>query len=107
MSFSAIHDPLTINLHRQTQFLISKLPTESPYTKELLGVEDYADLLKTLSRLLSVPSLTMGIASAFRPMLLDLCARWLVEEEEEEEDVCEERLIAICMLVEVHEELFP
>jgi hypothetical protein len=49
-----------------------------------------------------MPSLTVAVATIFRPILLDLCARWLHSGE-----IIEEHLIASCLLLEVHEELFP
>ncbi|KAF8967136.1 hypothetical protein BDZ97DRAFT_1903538 [Flammula alnicola] len=59
-------------------------------------------LLATLSSLLAAPAFTQLVATLFRPILIDLCARWL----ESENDV-EEHLVALCHLLEVHEELFP
>jgi midasin len=49
-----------------------------------------------------VPAYTQLIATLFRPILIDLCARWL-----ENEDGSEQYLVALCYLLEVHEELFP
>ncbi|KAI6098131.1 midasin [Pisolithus sp. B1] len=64
-------------------------------TKELLGV---------LSRCLAEPSLTNIVADLFRPLLIDLCARWLERGSNEEE---EKKFVAFCLLIENHEELFP
>jgi midasin len=103
MSFEGnFHDPLSINLRRQTRFIISKLPSSSPYSLALLNSSSYSVLLATLSDLLTVPSLTLCIAELFRPILFNLCACWL-----QTEDPTEAQLVAICLLLEPHEELFP
>ncbi|KAF7364926.1 Midasin [Mycena venus] len=103
-STSAIHDPLAINLRGQTRVLISSLPSNSPHASALAKAESQtnAELLSVLSGLLSVPELTPLIATIYRPILLDLSARWLDEPQN-----TEEQLVALCYLLEVHEELFP
>jgi midasin len=98
---SAIHDPLKINLRRQTRVLLSKIPSQSPYSTALLNAPHDA-LLTTLSGLLAVPALTLSVASTFRPILLDLCARWLHDDER-----IEDRFVALSLLIQPHEELFP
>jgi len=98
----AIHDPLTINLKRQTRSLLSKIPSGSPHAATLLNASTQKDLLSTLSYLLAVPSLTLAVATAFRPLLIPLCAHWLDYEED-----TEEKLVALCLLLQPHEELFP
>lgn len=99
---NTIHDPLTINLHGQTRKFLAKLPATSPYAASLLNASSRAELLEILSHLLAVPGLTLSVATTFRPILLDLCARWL-----HDEDNAEDRLGALCLLIEVHEELYP
>lgn len=99
---SAIHDPLDINLKRQTTALIDLIPPTSPHATAFLNVKSNGDILATLSMLLTVPALTLSVATLFRPVLLDLCARWLHDEEN-----MEEKLVAACLLVEVHEEIYP
>ncbi|KAI6016225.1 hypothetical protein EDC04DRAFT_2881627 [Pisolithus marmoratus] len=91
-SDNVFYDPLTINLGKQTRALVAFLSARSA---ELLGV---------LSRCLAEPSLTNIVADLFRPLLLDLCARWLERASNEEE---EKRFVAMCLLIENHEELFP
>jgi midasin len=59
-------------------------------------------LLATLSSLLAVPSLTLAVAGLFRPILIPLCAQWLADPEQ-----IEEKLVALCLLIQQHEELFP
>lgn len=96
-----IHDPCSINLNRQTQSLLSEISPESVYRTALTEAPTPGALLDTLSRLLFVPALTLSVATAFRPLLLDLCARWLEGEENKEE-----KLVALCLLLEPHEELY-
>ena len=98
----SLANPLRLDLKRQTAKLINKLPLESVYIPLLTQQTDISDLLSLLSRLLAVPTLTTSIADLYRPILFDLCARWL---EDEENNV--DQLVALCLLVEVHEHLFP
>ena len=97
-----IHDPLKINLHRQKTLLLSSIPQNTIYTEALIKASFSSQLLATLSTILAVPAYTQLIATLFRPILIDLCARWL-----ESKDESEQYLIALCYLLEVHEELFP
>ena len=100
--YNTPNDPLAINLSKQTQALLAILPPDSPYLSQISLVLSPQSLLSTLSRLLAVPSLTVPISNLFRPLLVDLCARWLHDQEN-----LEDRFIAFCMLIENHEELFP
>ncbi|PFH53375.1 hypothetical protein AMATHDRAFT_1433 [Amanita thiersii Skay4041] len=100
-----MYDPLAINLRRQVRRLIQKLPQNMQYAAELSNVAPTRQLLLALSRLLAHPALTGLIAKMFRPVLMDLCARWV--DENENDEYIEERLVAIAFLVEVQEELFP
>ncbi|KAJ7264443.1 hypothetical protein B0H12DRAFT_1209400, partial [Mycena haematopus] len=101
---SAIHDPLAMNLRGQTRVLISSLPLDSPHASKLATAvsQTSTELLAVLSSLLASPDLTLLIATIFRPILLNLSARWLDEPQN-----TEEQLVALCFLLEVHEELFP
>ena len=56
--------------------------------------------MSILSQLLSNPAYTQIIATLFRPILIELCARWL-------DEGSEDNLVALTLLIEVHEELFP
>jgi midasin len=98
----AIYDPLAINLTRQTRSLVSKISPESPYSTAIVQASSPGVLLDTLSQLLMVPALTLPVATAFRPLLLDLCARWLNDGEN-----AEDKLVALCLLLEPHQELYP
>jgi len=68
----------------------------------LNNVTTTRQLLSILSSLLAVPAFTQLVATYFRPILIELCVRWL-----EGGQGAEEHLFALCYLVEVHEELFP
>jgi midasin len=96
------HDPISINLARQSQSLVSKISPESPYAAAIVQASLPGPLLDTLSHLLTVPALTLSIATAFRPLLLDLCARWLNDRGNEDD-----KLVALCLLLDPHQELYP
>ncbi|KAF8843352.1 P-loop containing nucleoside triphosphate hydrolase protein [Paxillus ammoniavirescens] len=98
---STRQDPLTINLAKQTRTLLALLPPDSIYASQISLASSARDLLATLSRLLATPSLTITISYLFRPLLIDLCARWLHSQED-----LEDRFVALCVLIENHEELF-
>lgn len=102
MSPTASNDPLAINLPKQTRALLAILPPDSTYSSQISQASSLKALLSTLSRLLSVPPLTVPISDLFRPLLVDLCARWLHDQED-----LEDRFVAFCMLIENHEEIFP
>ncbi|KIL67963.1 hypothetical protein M378DRAFT_992686 [Amanita muscaria Koide BX008] len=99
---NAIHDPLATNLRRQTRLLLQKIPQNAAYTVQLSNVTSFRELLVVLSRLLARSELTELVAITFRPILTDLCARWI-----ETDDCTEEQLCAIAFLVEPQEELYP
>ncbi|KAJ7086033.1 midasin nuclear AAA ATPase [Mycena belliarum] len=103
-SISAIHYPLAINLRGQTRVLLASLPPDSPYAPRLRDAASNSSthLVAVLSELLASPGLTLLIATFFRPILLELTARWLDEPQN-----TEDQLVALCHLLEVHEELFP
>lgn len=96
------HDPVTINLRRQAQVLFEQIPTSSPHRNLLQNPSTKHDLLSTLSSLLAIPSLTIHTATAFRPLLLDLCSRWLLDA-----DRLDDKLEAFGLLLEIHPEIFP
>jgi midasin len=102
MTSSCFHDPLALNLRRQTRALLSAIPTSSQYAIDIQNASSTTQLLPILSRLLTEPAFTLTIASLYRPILYDLCARWL-----QDYTNTEEQLIALCLLIEIHEELFP
>lgn len=95
-------DPLKINYKRQIRSLIALLPSDSPHIATLQNANTKAQLLLTLSGLLAQPGLTMTITTLFRPLLMDLCARWLYDG-----GSTEDRLEGLCLLLEIHPEIFP
>ena len=95
-------DPLSINLAKQKRALLALLPPNSTHIQQIAGANTPAHDLDTLSHLLAAPALTLTIANLFRPLLIDLCARWL-----HNDDDIEDRFIAFCLLIELHEELYP
>jgi midasin len=97
-----IHDPLKINLPQQIRVLAEITLLDSQLHDTLLAAPTRSELLQQLSRALLNPRYTLAVSNAFRPLLLDLCARWL-EDDADEED----KLEALCLLLDVHPELFP
>ena len=97
-----LNDPLRLDLQRQTQKLLDSLPADSPYTAALKTASSRPLLLDALSKLLHIPQLTATVSTFFRPLLVDLCARWL----EKDEDHLD-KLEALCLLIEIHPELYP
>ncbi|KAM5539433.1 hypothetical protein V8D89_006885 [Ganoderma adspersum] len=97
-----LHDPLRLDLRRQTQKLLTHLGAESPYATALQNISSKPALLDTLSRLLLAPQHTLLVATLFRPLLLDLCARWLQQVGDKLE-----KFEALCLLLELYQELSP
>lgn len=98
----AIHDPLAINLRLQTKRLLAEIPPNTVHYEVLDNAPTTQLLLATLSNHLALPQFTQLVATLFRPILLDLCVRWI-----RNENNIEDALIALSYLLEVHEELFP
>ena len=99
---SAIHDPLAIDIQRQKGKLLACIPRDTLYYNAFNNASTNREILVTLSGLLAVPQFTQLVSTLFRPILLDLCARWIDIEHD-----LEDHLVALCYLLEVHEELFP
>ncbi|KAI0036574.1 midasin [Vararia minispora EC-137] len=95
-------NPLEINLEAQFSRLQEQLPADSVQINGLQHSQSHTVFLSNLSRIMLVPSLTEPIAAFFRPLLLDLCARWL-----EYPELALEKFEALCLLIQAHEELFP
>jgi midasin len=118
---SLLRDPLKINLKRQIKKLIdiiviqrSGIESQLPTALEVFNsfaygvgvVVERKDLLDVVSRCLSVPQLLESVVDLFRPLLIDLFARWL-DDENIDGEVKEERLVVLAYVVEVYEEIFP
>ncbi len=97
----AYSDPLRLHLKRQVARLLDMFPADSPIAA-LRYVSSRKVLLDQLSTLLHLPRYTMAIATLFKPLLLDLCARWLHHGMEHEE-----KFEALCLLLEPYQELYP
>lgn len=97
-----LKDPLKMNLGRQTRSLLEKLGTESRFVSHIQNTTTRRELLDALSQLLVTPTFTLLVAREFRPVLFDLCARWLLVD-----GLTDEILVALCLLIEPHPELFP
>ncbi|KAI0314077.1 hypothetical protein OF83DRAFT_1165344 [Amylostereum chailletii] len=95
-------NPLSVNLRARLSYLLEKIPAHFPHISSLQNPLSRSHLLHTLSRALYYPSTTLLVADAFRPLLLDLCARWLNDTE-----ALESKLTAFCLLVQPHEEIYP
>ena len=95
-------DPLSLNARKQVTYLLETIPADSILYNELQLVTSGSDLLSTLSLHMRRPSLTLAVAWAYRPLLIDLCARWL---DDTEDLLC--KYEALSLLVGVHEELYP
>jgi len=95
-------DPLNMNLGRQARSLLEKLGTESRFLSHIQGITTTRELLDALSQLLMTPAFTLLVAQEFRSILFDLCARWLLVDGH-----TDEILVALCLLIEPHPDLFP
>jgi len=95
-------DGLAFNLERQLHlFLQAVLPSVDPLIAQLQA-SSVPDALPLLSTLLKDPKYTLLVFQNFRPILLDLCARWLDDEIEDET-----KFSAFGFLVPCCEELYP
>lgn len=99
---SPLHDPLVLDLSRQTTALLSSIPRSSVDYDSIVNSSTASQLLSALSCALANPCLTKIVAKLFRPLLMDLCARWIDDVENSER-----HLVALAYLVEVHEEIYP
>ncbi|KAF9651347.1 P-loop containing nucleoside triphosphate hydrolase protein [Thelephora ganbajun] len=91
-----------MSLGCQTRWLLEKLGTDSPFASHIQNTTTTRGLLDALSQLLVTPAFTLLVAHEFRPVLFDLCARWLLVDGR-----TDEILVALCLLLEPHPELFP
>jgi len=97
-----IKDALAFNLERQLQlFLQAVLPSVDPLIAQLQS-SSLPDALPLLSILLKKPKYTLLVLQNFRPILLDLCARWLDDEIDDEAKFSAFGFLSPCC-----EELYP
>ena len=97
-----LHDPLAFNLHGQLKRFASEFEHGSPYVQPLQNATSRAEILRVLSTLLATSGLTNLVATYFRPILLDLCARFL-----ETRELVLPKFEALCLLLGVHPEIYP
>ena len=97
-----IRDPLSLDLRSQWLDFASKHPEWSVHSQVNLVDASPKELLLLAAKFLLIPSYTTAVADTFRPLLLDLCARWL-----ENSDEIEDKLCALCLLLQPHVEIFP
>jgi midasin len=95
------YDPCTFNIGRQIEKLLATCPAATPYAPILSTAASYSDRADALAKLLLIPSSTRTVANFFRPILMDLCARLLHDEEH-----MEEKFVALASLLQPHIELF-
>ena len=101
-TYDTFDDSLTINLDQQIRLLVEELSESPSHISALQNASSRSELLKQLSRYVATPGLSEITARLFKPMLLDLCARWLEEETE-----LDEKFEAFALLLEIHPEIFP
>jgi midasin len=97
---AAVQDPwnaLSIPFAAQMEAFLRTCPEQ-----DLLRNAPVAEQLAALSRLLKTPQYTIFVARLFSPLLVDLCARWLGDDEQDEL-----KFAAFGLLVPAHEELYP
>lgn len=114
-------DPLKLNIRKQVRSLLKLVSSRWDFVDErLIGAIDVlscfnnsavltlsvGEVLEALSRCLSTPHLVRSIVKFFRPLLVDLVARWL-EHEGEEEEAKELKLTVLAYLVQGLEEIYP
>jgi midasin len=93
---------MEMNIGHQTRSLLEKLGTDSQFASHLHNITTTRELLEALSKLLVRPAFTSLVAREFRPILFDLCARWLIVDGH-----TDEVLVALCSLLEPRPDLFP
>ncbi|KAG9127474.1 hypothetical protein FRC07_013283 [Ceratobasidium sp. 392] len=105
-------DPLGFNIVGQCHALLHKIGQNIQNVQDRLDIEALLanpsnstarKALSAISNLLVVPSLTLLVSDMFRPLLIDLCARWVDNDQLSNID----RFVALCLLVEPYEEIFP
>ena len=95
-------DLFSLDLRARANLLIESLPPKSSYPSAIRHAASATALLAILPRLLAESPLTMLVEMHFRPILMDLCAKWLDYPEDKYK-----KLAAFGVLIELHEELYP
>jgi hypothetical protein len=101
-----MYDPLQIDLKKQLDILLASVDASGQVAKEqkaiLQNPLNGGEVLSVLSQLLRFPPLTTLVARLFRPLIVDLCARWLDLYEDEVS-----AFIALAFLLGWHPEIYP
>lgn len=92
-TWDALSIPFTLQIDR----FLSLYPAQASLQAAPIETQ-----LTVLSNLLKTPEYTLDIAKLFSPLLVDLCARWLDDEEQDEL-----KFVAFGLLVPAYEELYP
>ncbi len=100
--FSHLRDPLSLNPKSQLLEFTSNFPEWPSHFQANLADSSPGESLSLASKFLLLPSYTTIVADSFRPLLLDLCARWL-----EHSEGLEDKLSALCLLLQPHTEILP
>jgi midasin len=97
-----LRDPLSLDPKSQWLAFTSKFPDWSSTSQSDPVDTSSGEILSLASKFLLLPPCTAIVADTFRPLLLDLCARWL-----ESSEALEEKLSALCFLLRPHTEILP
>jgi hypothetical protein len=100
--FDHLRDPLSLNPKSLWLEFTSNYPDWTSHFQANLADSSPAEVLSLASKFLLLQSCTSIIADTFRPLLLDLCSRWL-----EHSEALEDKLSALCFLLQPHMEIFP
>ncbi|QRV86470.1 AAA domain protein [Ceratobasidium sp. AG-Ba] len=111
-AINSAHDPLQFDIIGQSHALLLKIGEYIQNAQTRLVIEGLlaqtpsatvSQALDAVSELMATPAFTLIVADLFRPLVIDLCARWIDNNRLDDVD----RFVALCLLVEPHEEIFP
>lgn len=92
-------DALAIPFEDQIDAFVNRFPEHLAALKELATD---GEKLEKLSILLKNPQYALHVARLFSPLLVDLCARWLDDDEQDES-----KFAVFGLLLPAHEQLYP
>jgi hypothetical protein len=95
--------PLRLDLRGKVSQLVSAHPRFCFPDALTHSTSRTAEVLNSIARLLAFPALTDEVSAFFRPILMDLCSRWLELDDIDEHHVFE----SFAALLRPHRELFP
>ena len=103
-----MHNPLQIDFKKQLGILLTNSEAVKHISDEYLVIlqnpviGNGGIILTVISQLLRTPPLTSLIAQLFRPLIVDLCARWIDLNSD-----YESTLYALAFLLGWHPEIYP